>query len=294
MTVELKEPYGRQVSAFIPSFLMSKIIGSLNSMKGFEKAPVASGYEAVRGRVGDKTVILYYSGSIVYDESLEEVKNTIEEALYEYYRKEGIVIGSDEAGKGEALGPLTVAAVALNPRQAAHLQSIGVMDSKLIPRYRIPKLASRIKKVSLAHSVLRITPIRFNKMFMMKEKYGNLNEILAHAHSKVLRKTLSRLTEKPSRIVIDKFDSSKGEKSMSIIREVVKDLRIDMIAGGEVIPAVAAASVLARNSYLTWIRRNLDEDTLRSINGGNYDALGGQDRLKHYVKIRYLKFSKEM
>lgn len=277
------------MSALIPGPLISRFIGSLKTVTGFEEFPVTSRYEAIRGRVRSKTVIAYSSGSIVYDESLEEIRKMLEEALYEYYKAEGIVVGSDEAGKGEALGPLVVAANALNPRQAAYLQSIGVMDSKLIPENRIPKLASEIKRVSLGYSILRITPIKLNKMFKMREKYGNLNEILALAHIKVLGKTISKMSEKPSRIVIDKFDSSKSEKSTRIIREAFGDLRIDAITGGEAIPAVAAASVLARNSYLKWISRNLDEEALRRVKEGAHSAVGGRSKLKNYFKICYLK-----
>jgi len=39
-------------------------------------------------------------------------------------------IGSDEAGKGEWLGPLIVAAVALSRQQRSYLVTQGVMDSK--------------------------------------------------------------------------------------------------------------------------------------------------------------------
>ncbi|MEM2614671.1 MAG: hypothetical protein QXO15_10705, partial [Nitrososphaerota archaeon] len=81
----MKGASGRQLSVFIPNFLMGRVIESLNSIVGFRRIPVTSRYEVLRGVVRNKTIIVYQSGSVVYDKSLKEVKNAIEEVLYEYY-----------------------------------------------------------------------------------------------------------------------------------------------------------------------------------------------------------------
>lgn len=41
-----------------------------------------------------------------------------------------LVLGIDEAGRGPALGPMVLAAVALDPTASAHLTALGVTDSK--------------------------------------------------------------------------------------------------------------------------------------------------------------------
>lgn len=256
-------------------------------MVGFKRVPVTSRYEALRGIVRDKTVIVYHSGSVVYDKSLKEVKNVIEEILYEYYKKEGIVIGSDEAGKGEAFGPLTVAAVALNPRQAACLQSIGVMDSKLVPENRIFKLAGEVRRNSLSYSVLRITPFRFNRM-IEERRYGNLNDILAMGHAKVLKKVVSNIREKSFKIIIDKFDSSKENKRLGMIEEYLNRIKVHAVVGGEAYPAVAAASILARAAYLKWIFSNIGKDAFNKIKEGDYSLIK-DDRKPLYFKTYYLR-----
>ncbi|MEM1553843.1 MAG: hypothetical protein QXJ72_03015 [Thermoproteota archaeon] len=283
----MKGASGRQLSVFIPNFLMGRVIESLNSIVGFRRIPVTSRYEVLRGVVRNKTIIVYQSGSVVYDKSLKEVKNAIEEVLYEYYKEAGTIIGSDEAGKGEALGPLTVAAVALNPRQAAHLQSIGVMDSKLIPDSRIFKLAKEVRKKSLAHSVLRITPFRLNKM-LEEGKYGNLNDILAIGHAKVLRKIVSKISKESFKIIIDKFDLSKGERRLKMIENYLNGIRINAIVRGETCPAVAAASILARAAYLKWVFSNIGETVFDKIKEGDYSMIR-EDKKQLYFKIRYLK-----
>jgi ribonuclease HIII len=282
----LKKPRGRQISAFIPSFLVDRIIEFLKAIPDFDEVPATSRYEALRGRVRGRNVIVYRSGSVVYDESLEEVRSMLEEALYEHYRMDGIVVGSDEAGKGEALGPLAVAATALAPRQAAYLQSIGVADSKIVPENRIQELAGEIKRVSLSYEVLRISPSKLNEMFRMKM---NLNDVLARGHSLVLKRVVSKIPEKPARIIVDKFDSSKSGVRMRIIERSLEGLRVQAVEKGEVFPAVAAASVLARSSYLTWVHRNLDEKTLRRLKMDGYSALNTEKEASFYFKISYLK-----
>ncbi len=285
----MEKPRVRQVTAFIPTFLVCKIAETLVATQGFEPAPVTSGYEAIRGRLRGKTVIIYHSGSVVYDEALKEVRSMVEEALYEHYRIAGTTIGSDEAGKGEALGPLVIAAVALTPRQAAYLQSIGVADSKIIPENRVRELAKRIKQFSLGYSILRIPPHKLNEMFEGKEKHGNLNDILAKGHCEVLKSVLLKISEKPAQIIIDKFDSSKTNRRTRIIENALGGLSVKAVEKGEVFPAVAAASILARSSYLAWISRNLSGETLRRVKGGDYSAVGTMESLPYYFKMRYLK-----
>lgn len=277
------------MTAFIPDTLVTKIVDLLESIPGFKEAPVTSRYEAIRGRVGNRIVIIYRSGSVVYDEALEEVRSLLEEALHEHYKEEGIVVGSDEAGKGETLGPLVVAATALTPRQAAYLQSIGVADSKIIPENRVPELARRIRQRSLEYSVLKIEPLKLNEMFRMKEKYGNLNDILARGHRQVLKRIVSKTSEKPTLVIIDKFDSSKDGVRMRLIKKALGGLRVKAVEGGEVFPSVAAASILARESYLRWVRRNTDKEILEKIRKGDYAAIGSQEKMEYYFKICYIK-----
>ncbi|MDW8034590.1 MAG: hypothetical protein RMI79_06650, partial [Nitrososphaerota archaeon] len=285
--IRLLKGLGRQLSVSIPSFLIGKIIESLNSIAGFEKVPLTSKYEIVRGRVRGKTLIVYSSGRIVYDESLKEVKNAIEKTLYEYYKEEGLTIGSDEAGKGEALGPLVVAAVALNPRQAAHLQSIGIMDSKLIPERKISKLANEVKNTSLAYSVLRIPPSAFNRM-VEEGEYENLNDILTIGHAKVLKKVISKIREESFKIVIDKFDSSKEYKRLEMIEEYLNGMRVHAVTRGEVYPAVAAASIIAKDAYLKWVFSKVGEAAFNKIKEGDYSMIKEEE--KHfYLKVSYLK-----
>ncbi|MGQ9596103.1 MAG: hypothetical protein ACUVUS_01765 [Thermoproteota archaeon] len=288
MVSKLDEHGGRQVSAFLPMSLTGRFIELLKSAQGFEESKAANRYEILRGKIGGRTIIVYNSGKIVYDEFLKEVREMLETILYEHYSKDGLVVGSDEAGKGEALGPLVVAAVALSPRQAAYLQSIGVADSKIIPDRRILKLAGGIRKASSGHCILKVSPSKLNEIFGMREKYGNLNDVLAIMHYKALKKVVSKIPEERVRIIVDRFDSSKDSRRVRRIEEALGGLKVEDMVGGEKIPAVAAASVLARASYLTWIRKNLGDDALKRIRRKDYRLLP-KEKIPLLFKIRYLK-----
>ncbi|MEM3466771.1 MAG: hypothetical protein QW566_09910, partial [Candidatus Jordarchaeales archaeon] len=96
-------------------------------------------------------------------------------------------------------------------------------------------------------------------------------------------------SEKPTQIIIDKFDSSKTDRRTKIIENALGGLRVQAVEKGEVFPAVAAASILARSSYLAWISRNLNGETLRRIKEGDYSAVGTMESLPYYFKMRYLK-----
>lgn len=58
-----------------------------------------------------------------------------------------VIVGSDETGKGEWLGPMTIAAVAITPEQSSYLVTQGVMDSKELKIQRIIELTDVIKKI---------------------------------------------------------------------------------------------------------------------------------------------------
>jgi len=205
--------------------------------------------EAFRVKIGNYSLVGYNTGSIVYNS--ESLKGIIVEILYqirEHKLNFDIMIGSDEAGKGEWLGPLVVSAVALNPKQVISLQAEGVRDSKLIKSQNLISLSELIKSNSLGYQVISIYPKEFNDIFkQIKFEGGNLNDILAQKHFLSINNILGddKKPEKKIRIVIDEFDKVKTEYMM---KDIASSPNIEFIqkpkAEEEV--AVAAASILAR------------------------------------------------
>ena len=140
----------------------------------------SSEYEAFRIQCDSETIIAYTSGKIVCGGSrAEALVQTAVRGLDDGEKREGYVIGSDEAGKGEWLGPLVVAAVAVSGNQSRTLQSLGVMDSKAVQIKRLAKLAAEIEAECSTKSVLLIPPDTFNLRFKEIHDEGkNLNDLL--------------------------------------------------------------------------------------------------------------------
>ena len=252
-------------------------------------------YEAFRLKFGDEVIIAYTSGKIVSTGGRAEKALQVVVAQTSQVGPRQIVIGSDEAGKGEWLGPLVVAAVALDPRQRVDLASRGVMDSKLLRPGEIARLAPVIKHDCLAFRVVTISPTRFNELLMeVKDEGKSLNDLLAWGHAFVIGKVLDALglPEYPKRVVIDEFDRiAMEERLQRVIRN--RDLVVSQHPHAEEEVAVAAASILARDQREYWIddHSRRTEKNLRSLTTS--DAL--QDPYAFsFAKISYLKRGKSI
>jgi ribonuclease HIII len=107
-------------------------------------------YESFRIRYSEGLVVGYTSGKIVANTPV--AAELVSQAIQRLGKDEmgyEVIIGSDEAGKGEWLGPITIAAVALTPEQSNLLIAKGVMDSKMLSTPRILELVGPIKENSL-------------------------------------------------------------------------------------------------------------------------------------------------
>lgn len=161
-------------------------------------------------------------------------------------------IGGDECGKGDYFGPLVVAACRWSPAVAEALSGSGLQDSKRISDARIPKLARAIRAATQVQ-VLSLKPETYNRLY---EKMGNLNRMLAWAHARVLEDLLEQHPE-DKLAVVDKFANEDvlGRALMNRGRQI----RVIQEVRGEEDPAVAAASVVARDRFLVDMDR-LSED----------------------------------
>lgn len=91
-------------------------------------------------------------------------------------------VGMDESGKGDWFGPLVVAAVYLQPAQAAALRRAGVRDSKTIVSEDMTKVANAIESaVPPQHrSVLVLDPADYNRRYA---ELNNINLLLADLYA---------------------------------------------------------------------------------------------------------------
>lgn len=202
------------------------------------------------------------------------------------------IVGSDEAGKGEWLGPMTIAAVALTPEQSSYLVTQGVMDSKELKLDTVIELADVIKGQCLGYYVVTITPRKFNELLREVKKEGkSLNDILAWGHAKAISQIYRELRRKSiygkMRLVIDEFDRVKTKERLRRVLELTK-FDFEQKPKAEEETAVAAASIMARAVRELWI----DEESkllkldLRKLSAT--DALTRSD-VERFAKVSFLK-----
>jgi len=176
----------------------------------------------------------------------------------------GAWIGSDEAGKGDYFGPLVVAAVAVDGEShLATLAGAGVRDSKTMGNAEAERLADWIQK-NLASECVVLMPEEYNRVYG-----GNLNVLLGKLHARVLAGLAARTGAEVC--VTDQF--ARPQLLTHELRALDFRGRVFQRSKGEADGAVAAASVLARGSYLRGLRELSSEFTVELTPGAGPPVL---------------------
>ena len=151
-------------------------------------------------------------------------------------------IGTDESGKGDFFGPLVIAGAMVDEAAAKILTDAGIKDSKKITDKKILTLEPIIKQHSI-YSVVAISNERYNELYA---QIKNLNKLLAWGHARVIENILEQ--QSCEYALSDKF----GDESLikSALMEKGKSIRLDQMVRAESDIAVAAASVLARATFV--------------------------------------------
>ena len=159
--------------------------------------------------------------------------------------------GVDESGKGDFFGPLVIAGVYVDRGIARKFMEAGIQDSKKIGSdARIRSLGEAIRQTQGAiASTVVIGPERYNALY---EKFGNLNSLLGWGHARVIENLLERRPDCP-RALSDKFaDTRVIERSLL---ERGRGITLEQRTKAESDPAVAAASILAREAFIDWLEK---------------------------------------
>ena len=159
-------------------------------------------------------------------------------------------IGVDESGKGDFFGPLVIAGAFLDEAAARNMMEIGVKDSKMIKSdARIGEIAKQIRLTEgCVTNVVAIGPEKYNEL---QAKMGNVNNVLGWGHARVIENLLGRV-DSPKAIsdqfgnkrIIEKALMARGKKIQLVQRHKAES---DL--------AVAAASIIARDEFVTRLRR---------------------------------------
>lgn len=214
--------------------------------EGGVEVPVKSCLELFRIRLLEGTVIAYRSGSVVFQEDLGDVISRV-------VREGGLRVGVDEVGKGEAKGPIVVAAVALDGDGREKMVSIGLVETKSARPGRISKMARGVEKGATCIEIIIVPPDEFRRIW----KRGNLNELLAEWHKQALRGVADCL-EHAKEVIIDSFDDRRLNEALGpIATELEANLLLENRADEKYLE-VAAASVIARAKREELIARGMD------------------------------------
>lgn len=162
--------------------------------------------------------------------------------------------GIDESGKGDFFGPLVIAGVVVTPETAPKLRELGVCDSKKITSSeKIIRLAAEIRRIAAgSYSQVMLYPETYNRLY---NSIGNLNRLLAWGHARVIENLLELRPECP-RMLSDKFGDERLIRNA--LMEKGRQIKMEQMVRAESDVAVAAASILARDGFLTGMKKLTD------------------------------------
>jgi ribonuclease HIII len=251
------------------------------SVAVYEKGPKV----VVQGKDTEDFVRFYLEPEILKEARVgyEEVLNP---TMFEPH------FGIDESGKGDFFGPLVIAGVYVDREITRQLLALGVTDSKKIGSdNRIHQLADEIGRTpGLAANVVLIGPEKYNALY---EKFGNLNDLLAWGHARVIE---NLLLQRPDckRSLSDKFANERVIQR-ALLKQA-REIQIDQQTKAESDIAVAAASILARERFVRWMEsrgRELGIVLPKGVSAAVKSAAravvekAGRDRLRTVAKMHF-------
>jgi len=131
-----------------------------------------------------------------------------------------LIAGTDEAGRGPLAGPVTAAAVILDPSRPI----AGLADSKKLTERRREALEKEIKEKALAWAVARAEV----------EEIDTLN--ILHASLLAMRRAVEALSPAPQLALVD---GNRCPPSLPCRAEAI-------VRGDQTVPAISAAYILAK------------------------------------------------
>ncbi|RFA34969.1 ribonuclease HIII [Virgibacillus dokdonensis] len=158
-------------------------------------------------------------------------------------------IGSDEAGTGDYFGPITVAAVYLTKAQISELKRMGVTDSKALTDLKIRHLARDIIQLNIPYALIALRNEKYNQLQKKGWTQGKMKTML---HHHAIQRLIKKIDQSPlDGILIDQFcEPVVYKKHLASEKEVLSPSTFFMTKAESYSTSVAAASILARTSFL--------------------------------------------
>lgn len=266
-------------------------------------------YALFAGEKEKVTVVFYQSGKLVVQgkNTQEFVEFVLEPEIlkeawlgYEAVLNPEMLLprlGVDESGKGDFFGPLCVAGVYVNESVVKALKEAGVRDSKLIGSdKRIGELADIIRNTpGCVTTVVPIGNDAYNRLYI---KMRSVNAMLAWGHARVIENLMSlkyQMNPPPVRAISDQFASSKDVVAKALMG-LGREIELIQRHKAEQDLAVAAASILARNEFVTRLAKlskefdlTLPKGASAAVDAAAVKFLGkhGADKLPKVSKMHF-------
>jgi ribonuclease HIII len=226
------------------------------------------------GRKGTRVVV---QGKGPLADEFGKLSDAEEAAKQTASQEFGAWCGSDEAGKGEYLGPLTVAAVALDKKSAVALGKLGVRDSKELTNAAVKFLDKRIRDEA-EFRLVGWLPEEYNRRY---DEARNINKLLGIAHTEAI---LGVVAKKPGleAIVVDQFGDENYVKH-GLLAAGCQIHLIQRPKADATDLAVAAASIVARAAFMRGIEKLERDLKVKLALGNNEEAM---EAARRFVKTR--------
>jgi ribonuclease HIII len=208
------------------------------------------------------------------------------------FKKSG-VLGIDESGKGDFLGPLVIGGVLADDKGGELLKKREVRDSKKISENRILELSKWIKD-NFVHSMVVIGPEKYNQLY---KKIGNLNKLLAWGHSRIIENIAAE--NQIDLAVSDKF--GRDDFIEKALMKNGRSIKLRQQVRAEAIVQVAAGSILARAGYIQQMKKLSDMYGIVLPKGAgsqvdeaakSFIAKYGRDELGKIAKLHFKNYQK--
>ena len=216
-------------------------------------------------------------------------------------------IGTDEAGKGDYFGPLVAAAVYVDAECRETFSDLGITDGKKLSNRRIQNLAASIRCRYAQHIVVvEKMPAEYNSLYATLRRRGqNLNHLLASLHAEAIWTLAKRVGAKHALVdqfskedLITQYINQRTDNAPSLQRGAAATalgIEIKQVTKAERDIAVAAASIIARDAFLTGMDTLSETYQIRLPRGAyqvveagrEFVKLHGRDALGEVAKLHF-------
>lgn len=271
--------------------LTPKQIQDLRQAYASSSKPSKNPYVTAELHTDGCTILIYTSGKVVFQGPEAQAVSAA------FKPKTALVMaGSDEVGTGDYFGPVVVVAAYIDETLLAKLKNTVLTDSKVLSDAEIMK-AGPLLAATLPHSALIVEPLKYNEI----QKTHNMNAIKALLHNQAYRHLEAKLKKLPQLCVVDQFTpETLYYRYLAKEPSIVRGLTFETKAESKY-PAVAAASILARYSFLkVWERMEADTGFSFPKGAGELvDAAGrrfveqfGEEALAKVAKLHFKNTAK--